>query len=78
MTKISGFSLVLGLLAVGALGCGSSPPPASSSPSTSSGSTASAGTGDSDGDGILDKDDKCPDKKEDGLAPDPKDGCPKS
>jgi len=75
MTKIAGFSLVLGLLAVGALGCGSNPPPASSTPA-SSGTTAS--NADSDGDGILDKDDKCPDKKEDGLAPDPKDGCPKS
>ncbi len=33
---------------------------------------------DSDGDGVPDSSDKCPDKKEDGQAPDPKDGCPKS
>jgi hypothetical protein len=33
---------------------------------------------DSDGDGIPDKMDKCPDKKEDGQAPNPKDGCPKT
>lgn len=31
---------------------------------------------DTDGDGIEDGHDKCPDKKEDGLAPNPKDGCP--
>lgn len=31
---------------------------------------------DQDGDGIADPDDKCPDQKEDGKAPDPKDGCP--
>ena len=32
---------------------------------------------DSDNDGVPDTSDKCPDKKEDGQAPDPKDGCPK-
>ncbi len=31
---------------------------------------------DTDGDGIPDADDKCPNEKEDGKAPDPKDGCP--
>jgi outer membrane protein OmpA-like peptidoglycan-associated protein len=31
---------------------------------------------DGDGDGILDADDKCPDAKEDGKAPNPSDGCP--
>lgn len=31
---------------------------------------------DSDGDGILDPVDKCPKVKEDGLPPNPKDGCP--
>lgn len=31
---------------------------------------------DRDGDGIPDEADKCPDAKEDGLPPDPKDGCP--
>jgi len=81
MKKITGFSLVLGLLAVGSLGCGSSPPPASSTPATTSGTTTSSAAPaakDTDGDGIPDSTDKCPDKKEDGLAPDPKDGCPKS
>jgi OmpA-OmpF porin, OOP family len=85
MKKITGFSLVLGLLAAGSLGCGSSPPPAASTPATTSGTTTTTGTTatpvadkDTDGDGIPDSTDKCPDKKEDGLAPDPKDGCPKS
>lgn len=32
--------------------------------------------GDTDGDGIADPDDKCVDQAEDGLPPDPKDGCP--
>lgn len=32
---------------------------------------------DLDGDGVPDAVDKCPGKKEDGLDPDPKDGCPK-
>ncbi len=31
---------------------------------------------DDDGDGILNPDDKCPDEKEDGLDPNPSDGCP--
>jgi outer membrane protein OmpA-like peptidoglycan-associated protein len=31
---------------------------------------------DTDGDGVDDGNDKCPDQKEDGLAPEPKDGCP--
>jgi len=31
---------------------------------------------DTDGDGIADPDDKCVDQAEDGLPPDPKDGCP--
>jgi OOP family OmpA-OmpF porin len=33
-------------------------------------------TADKDGDGIADKGDKCPSEKEDGLAPQAKDGCP--
>jgi hypothetical protein len=32
---------------------------------------------DLDADGVPDAVDKCPGKKEDGLDPDPKDGCPK-
>lgn len=32
---------------------------------------------DSDGDGVGDKEDKCPSKKEDRKAPNPNDGCPK-
>ena len=31
---------------------------------------------DTDGDGIIDKDDACPTDKEDGLNPNPTDGCP--
>ena len=31
---------------------------------------------DDDGDGIANADDKCPNEKEDGQPPDPKDGCP--
>ena len=34
--------------------------------------------GDRDGDGIPDADDLCPSVPEDGLAPDPSDGCPKA
>ena len=57
MKKITGFSLVLGLLAVGSLGCGSSPPPASSTPTTSGSTTTTtppATDKDTDGDGIMD------------------------
>jgi len=54
-------------------GCGGSAPPAAS-PDTK----AAAASRDTDGDGVPDNVDKCPDKKEDGLAPDPKDGCPKA
>jgi hypothetical protein len=65
-----GFGLVL---AVGNTGCGSAPKPPAT-PDTA----AATGGGDSDGDGVPDGTDKCPDKKEDGAAPDPKDGCPKA
>jgi hypothetical protein len=41
-------------------------------------SAASGAGGDSDGDGIPDSADKCPQQKEDGQPPDPKDGCPKT
>ncbi len=72
-----------GLMFVGALSilclvaCGSNPPPAPAAPDTASAAGA-AGAGDTDGDGVPDGADKCPDKKEDGQAPDPKDGCPKA
>jgi hypothetical protein len=73
-----GFSLVaalgmgfgLGLATVG-VGCGG----ASSAPAADPKAATAA---DLDGDGVPDNVDKCPDKKEDGLAPDPKDGCPKT
>jgi OOP family OmpA-OmpF porin len=38
--------------------------------------TPPAGPVDADSDGVADGDDKCKDKKEDGLPPDAKDGCP--
>jgi hypothetical protein len=56
--------------------CGGSTPPAADPASATSAATTTAA--DADGDGIADGADKCPDKKEDGQAPDPKDGCPKS
>ena len=70
-----------GLLFAGALSmlalvaCGGAAPPAPAAPDTAS---AAGAAGDSDGDGVPDGADKCPDKKEDGQAPDPKDGCPKT
>jgi len=65
-------ALGLGVGLALATGCGGATPPAASADQKS----ASAAP-DSDGDGIPDSTDKCPDKKEDGQAPDPKDGCPK-
>jgi hypothetical protein len=65
-------------LALGLFGCGGSAPPASDPSSAGAPATTTAGGGDADGDGIPDATDKCPDKKEDGQAPDPKDGCPKT
>jgi hypothetical protein len=53
---------------------GSDKPPADPSSSTSA---AAPDAKDADGDGVPDSADKCPDKKEDGQGPDPKDGCPK-
>jgi hypothetical protein len=82
MIKLSGFSVVLGLLSVAALGCGSSPPPAAAQPAThASVDTKNVAPGtedDLDADGVPNTEDKCPNQKEDGLAPYPKDGCPKS
>lgn len=69
------FVAALGILSL--VACGGSAPPPAASPDTASAAGA-AGAGDADGDGVPDADDKCPDKKEDGQAPDPKDGCPKS
>jgi hypothetical protein len=65
------------VLAVAAslVACGGAPPPDPAAPTTP---TAATSTGDADGDGIPDPADKCPDKKEDGQSPDPKDGCPKA
>jgi hypothetical protein len=71
--------LMLGLALV--VGCGGGDKPAESpngGTTTTATPPAAGGDKDTDGDGIADKDDKCPDKKEDGQAPDPKDGCPKS
>ena len=63
--------LVVGAGLMLAMGCGAAPtPPAAPD-------VAGAG-GDKDGDGVPDGADKCPDKKEDGATPDPKDGCPKA
>jgi hypothetical protein len=80
MIKLSGFSLLLGLLVVNALGCGSSPPPAPAH-TTSQVDLKNVAPGtedDLDSDGVPNSEDKCPNQKEDGLAPNPKDGCPKA
>jgi hypothetical protein len=77
MTKNVCLLLALGLGAMLAIGCASDPPPAAASATSTTASGGPAAGGDTDGDGIPDTSDKCPDKKEDGLAPDPKDGCPK-
>jgi hypothetical protein len=80
MTKMT-FSVLAALSITFAMGCGGSAPPAAAptdtSAATSSAAPAAPGK-DTDGDGIPDATDKCPDKKEDGQAPDPKDGCPKA
>jgi hypothetical protein len=60
------------VLAMSNTGCGGAAPAPPAAPDV-----AGAG-GDKDGDGVPDGADKCPDKKEDGQAPDPKDGCPKA
>ena len=73
-TSVTASALVL--LALGVVGCagaaqmtgsfeaGTPPPPPPAAPA------------DDDGDGIPNADDKCPAEKEDGKAPDDKDGCP--
>jgi hypothetical protein len=66
--------LGIGLALAGATACGDSTPP----PATPDSKAAPADpTKDTDGDGVPDQTDKCPDQKEDGQGPDPKDGCPK-
>jgi hypothetical protein len=60
-------------LAASSVGCGGAPPPPAQDAKA-----AATTAGDTDGDGIPDGADKCPDKKEDGQMPDPKDGCPKT
>ena len=70
---------ILALVAISLTACGgSNPQPASPDDKNAPTSSPSGGdvAKDTDGDGIPDAQDKCPDKKEDGLAPDPKDGCP--
>src|SRR4051794_19166939 len=55
------------------VGCSSEPPP---EPKVGAPPPASKPPADSDGDGIADDgSDKCLAEKEDGLPPDPKDGC---
>ena len=66
--------LVVGAGMMLAMGCGGAAPTPPAAPDTAS---AAGAAGDADGDGVPDGADKCPDKKEDGQAPDPKDGCPK-
>jgi hypothetical protein len=62
-------------LGLGGVGCGS-PPPAATPPTDATPPTTTGADKDGDGDGIPDSMDKCLDKKEDGLGPMPKDGCP--
>jgi hypothetical protein len=74
--KIMTTAAVMVLATTGLLmGCGDSKPAASP---TSNTTAADPTAKDSDGDGIPDTMDKCPDKKEDGQGADPKDGCPNS
>ncbi len=74
MRRMTSIKSAWGVLAVlvlfGSVACGGNkPPPPKPLPDSE--------LMDSDGDGVGDKEDKCSDKKEDGLAPKPKDGCPK-
>jgi hypothetical protein len=58
--------------------CGGAAPTPAVPDANSASSAATGAAGDSDGDGIPDSADKCPNAKEDGQPPDPKDGCPKT
>jgi outer membrane protein OmpA-like peptidoglycan-associated protein len=79
-------SLLLGAIAGGALLLASLPGCQASAggnlnigggtPSNSATPPPAGAPADADGDGVADGDDKCPDKKEDGLQPNPTDGCP--
>jgi len=60
--------LTLGF-AISLVACGGKQPPPKAHPD--------ADLMDADGDGVGDKEDKCPQKKEDKQAPNPNDGCPK-
>jgi hypothetical protein len=81
MIELRGFSLVLGLVAVAAVGCGGAPSvpaqPAAHAPIDMK-NVAPGTEDDLDSDGVSNAQDKCPNQKEDGLAPNPKDGCPKT
>ena len=89
MKKLSLVAALGGIALMVACG-GSTPSAAAPDPNAAAGAAGAAApdpkgstpaapsTGDADGDGIPDATDKCPDKKEDGQAPDPKDGCPKA
>ena len=68
---------VASVLAIANVGCGAAPPAPPATPDAQTASAAVPSAADGDGDGVPDAVDKCPTKKEDGLAPDPKDGCPK-
>ncbi|HTQ47850.1 MAG TPA: hypothetical protein VMI75_34065 [Polyangiaceae bacterium] len=70
------------LLSVAALftlsACGGAAPTPATPDANSASSAAAGAAGDSDSDGVPDSADKCNGQKEDGQAPDPKDGCPKT
>ena len=68
-------SLGIGMVLVASsFGCGgSSAPPAAVAPGVG---PKPLSTMDSDNDGITDDLDQCPNEKEDGKGPNPKDGCP--
>lgn len=73
VSTLSVLGLVCGLSVATLGGCKAS---ASASLTTEAPPPAPPPPADDDGDGITGDDDKCPDAKEDGLAPNPKDGCP--
>jgi hypothetical protein len=79
MKKRIGLSHIAALGCVLAAGaCGGAAPPAAAPASAGPAPAPAAAAPDTDGDGVPDNVDKCPNAKEDGLPPDPKDGCPKT
>ena len=76
MMNITVPSVAVLMLTLGLVGAGCGSPPPAATPPTDGATTTGAADKDSDGDGIPDSADKCLDKKEDGLGPQPKDGCP--